>query len=121
MRAVLNPFRFKSFAIGLLINKVMRRAMPFLLIMLFASSLALAFEYPGLWALVVLQVGWYLLAGLHLVAARTNLPLPSRLCRGAAFAAYFVVGNVGTLLGVVDFLRGVRYVTWQPLKGTPRD
>lgn len=41
-RAVLNPYRFGGYAFGLLINKVLRRLLPFLLALLLVSNLALS-------------------------------------------------------------------------------
>jgi len=109
-RALLNPLRFGSFALQLLVNKVFRRLLPLFLVGLFLSSLALSFSRPWALGLLLGQVAFYLLAVAHAACARTPLAGP------AAVAWYFCLGNVGTLLGLGDFLRRRETIKWDPLK-----
>ncbi len=115
-RALLNPLRHGSFALQLFVNKVCRRLLPLFLALLLGTSLAILLLEPHApWARTVflLQLGFYGLALAHLVLARTRLPLLGTL---ASVAYYFCVGNLGTLLGLADFLRGREAVKWDPVK-----
>lgn len=112
-RQLLDPRRSGLFAISLGINKGLRRLLPIWLLLLLASNAVLA---PGSWlwsALLALQISAYGLAGLGAVAPR----FPGRLGSLSRKAFYFVLGNYGTLLGLLDFLRGRKVVRWDPDKG----
>ncbi len=114
MRALLNPLRFGLFSIGLLVNKVLRRLLPVLLLGLLASSIVLSLVHG--WAQMVAGS-----LGLLLLAALLHRAVPRRLLRGvfrklASFPYYFFLGNYGTLLGLLDFLRGRRIGKWDPVK-----
>jgi len=111
-RGLLNPLRHGSFSLQLLVNKVGRRLLPLFLALFLVTSFALAPSHPILWAVVALQLAFYGLALSHL-ALRTRL---ARLGRPASVAYYFCVGNLGTLLGLVDFLRGREAIKWDPIK-----
>jgi hypothetical protein len=114
-RALLDPRRHGAFALGLFVNKVLRRCLPLFLLALFGSSLVLALR-PGLgWArtALALQLAFYALALAHLPLARARIP---GLSAAAATAYYFCVGNLGTLLGLGDFVRGREAVKWEPRK-----
>ena len=116
MRTVLNPIKFRSFALGLFINKVLRRALPFFLIVLLVSSSLLALQFPLVWLLVGVQLLFYLLALIQLVANRFRIGLLPVIDRASALALYFCLGNAGTFLGVLDFVSGKRHEKWEPLK-----
>jgi cellulose synthase/poly-beta-1,6-N-acetylglucosamine synthase-like glycosyltransferase len=111
-RAVLDPFRYGSFAIGLFINKVLRRGLPLFLAGLLAGSLLLAVELPWAWWLVGGQaVAWAAALLALLVGHRL------RALRAATSAATLVcVGSWGTLLGLVDFLCQRSVTKWNPVK-----
>lgn len=116
-RALLNPLRHGFFSIQLLINKVCRRLLPVFLTGLLASSVALtcARVHPVADLALALQLAFYLLALAH--GALTRLPwrVPG-LGAAASAAYYFCVGNLGTLLGLADFLRGREAIKWDPIK-----
>jgi biofilm PGA synthesis N-glycosyltransferase PgaC len=114
MADLLSPFRHGVFAVGLLINKVVRRFLPVCLILLFVGSILLAFSYPPLLSLVALQVLFYGTALAYPILLRRP---GSRLGQAAALPFYFCVGNYGTLLGLLDFLRGRRVTGWDPAQG----
>lgn len=116
MRVLLNPFQFHGFAVGLFVNKVVRRALPFFQLVLLFSSLLLAFHFPLVGWLLALQLLFYLLALLHFIAIQVHLGLAPLIGRVTSFAFYFCLGSIGTLLGTVDFLTGRRYEKWEPLK-----
>ncbi len=105
-RGVLNPFRYGLFAFGLFVNKVLRRLLPLFLATLLATSAFLAPVHPWMRAVLAGQLALYGLALLHPILRR----------RVSGVCQYFCVGNVGTLLGLVDFLRRRETVRWEPLK-----
>jgi cellulose synthase/poly-beta-1,6-N-acetylglucosamine synthase-like glycosyltransferase len=114
MRRLLNPLRYGAFSIGLLVNKVFRRLLPVFLMLLLVSTAALAWE--RLWARVVLaaQLLFYGLALFHpLLRRASGLRV---LARAGGLAFYFCLGNLGTLLGLGDFLRRRETIKWDPLK-----
>jgi cellulose synthase/poly-beta-1,6-N-acetylglucosamine synthase-like glycosyltransferase len=115
-RAVLNPRHFGFYALGLFINKVLRRLLPVFLLLLYLSTGVLAPVKPWAAALFWLQSGFYLLALVGLL----GMQRPSAwrpMGRITSLASYFVLGNAGTLLGVIAFLRGRCVVKWDPVKG----
>lgn len=114
MKGLLNPLRYGSFSIGLWINKVGRRLVPVFLALLLLSSLALVPFRPWAWVALVAQLAFYGLALLHPLLSRWNA-LRS-LADATSVAFYFCLGNLGTLLGVGDFLRRRETVKWDPLK-----
>lgn len=115
LRRLLDPRCFGPFAVGLLVNKVLRRLLPVFLLVFFLASLNLA-PHSRLMALALAgQAGLALLALLHPALERT--PFAPRAARKASsLAAYFLLGNLGTLLGVSDFLSGRRAGRWDPVK-----
>ncbi|MEW5773295.1 MAG: glycosyltransferase [Thermodesulfobacteriota bacterium] len=115
LRRLLDPRRFGPFALGLAVNKVLRRLLPLFLLVFFLASLNLA-PHSSLMALALAgQAGLVLLALLHPVLER--LPAAPRAARKAAsLAAYFLLGNLGALLGTADFLTGRRAGRWDPRK-----
>jgi hypothetical protein len=54
MRELLNPFRYGAFAVGLLINKVLRRCTPVFMVLLALGSVGLAPRHG--WAAALLAV-----------------------------------------------------------------
>jgi cellulose synthase/poly-beta-1,6-N-acetylglucosamine synthase-like glycosyltransferase len=114
MRGLLNPLHYGAFSIGLLVNKVFRRLLPVFLALLLVSSAALAWERP--WARVVLaaQLLFYGLALFHPLLRRASGLRVLAPAGGLAF--YFCLGNLGTLLGLGDFLRRRETIKWDPLK-----
>jgi len=110
-RSLLNPLRHGFFAVQLLVNKVLRRCLPFFLLGLLVASGALSVtQLPARLALAA-QLAFYALALGHRLWAR----IPG-LGAAAGLAYYFCVGNLGTLLGMADFLRGRETIKWDPIK-----
>lgn len=110
MRELLNPFKFGFFSIRLFINKILRRFLPVFLIMLFLTSVYLAWDHPVFAILLSIQTVLYVFACSHLFLKDfTKLLLVIRL---SSLVYYFCIGNYGVLLGLYDFLRGVRVVKW---------
>lgn len=115
-RVLLNPFRFGFFSLELLANKIVRRLLPFCLILLLISTILLCFVHPFFVLVMVAQLSLYTLALSYPYMAR---PLPKAfepVQRAASTACYFCAGNLGTLLGVLDFLQGRKIDKWTPKK-----
>ena len=104
----LNPFRVGRFAFQLFFHKVLRWFVPFFLVGMLASSLALALEgsllYRGLFAL---QVGFYGVALLGFVPGARRL-------RVVYVPFYFCVVNAAAALGVLRLMLGSRIAVWNP-------
>lgn len=118
MRQLLNPLRYGWFSLALAINKVLRRMLPFCLLLLLSSSLVLAATVPWVVPVVIAQIALY---GLALVDRLTGGLGRRPLGRLASHAHFFVLGQYGTLLGVLDFLTGRRVVKWDPVKMDARE
>lgn len=117
-RGLLNPFRFGAFAIGLAINKVLRRLLPFALLLLLAGSLILSARFAWARVATLAQAAFWALAGIQ---ALVGGPRRRGIVSLAASVVFYVaVGQLGTLLGVVDFLRGRRVTRWEPIKSDGR-
>ena len=107
---VLNPFAHFFFAFQMFSHKLLRWLVPVWLLVVLAVNIPLATdEYYGI--LLALQMAFYGLAALGLL-------LPERLGRCWLFyvPAYFTATNLGTLLGLLSFLRGRRHRVWQPAR-----
>lgn len=113
-RALLNPFRSGFFAFSLTINKILRRLLPFFLLLILAGSLLLIPRHPVWWVLSLGQVLAYLLPLAHPLLNR--LPMPALARKGLSSWVYFVVGMAGSALGVLDALTGRRVSVWEPKK-----
>ena len=117
-RKLLNPKLYGWYSLSLFINKILRRCLPLMLIGLFFSSFFLALQSPLVFALLLLQAACYGTAMLYPFTKRYNpIGKSGRMIKKPiALAAYFVLGNYGTLLGLTDFLRGKRVEKWTPVK-----
>lgn len=115
-RVLFNPFTFGAYGPRLAINKILRRMLPLGLVLLLISSLALVhYHGPVFGAAAALQAAFYGLAVLS-PAMTGRRRIPARIRRLAAACFYACVGNAGMLLGICDFVRGRRCVTWTPRK-----
>ncbi len=114
MKGLLNPFRHGVFALGLLINKVLRRLIPLCLILLFTSTLFLSFFFPLMRALLIIQGVFYFSAFTYPVLCK--ITQSERFRHAASVPFYFCIGNYGTLLGLADFVLGRRISKWEPRK-----
>jgi hypothetical protein len=107
MRELLNPLRFGLFAIMLISHKLLRWLVPFFLVGLLASSVALRNEGLAYQLTLALQGACYLLALIGL-AFRNRRSLPALV----SVPFYFALVNVASAAGIVDAWRGKSYITW---------
>ena len=108
-RAVLNPFSSGFYAIQLWSHKLMRYMVPLCLIAIFISTAFLAPRSAFYAVLFVLQVCFYLAALVSSALEKVGLNV-----RYLALPQYFVITNLGWLIGFVKFLSGERYTRWEP-------
>lgn len=115
MKEMLNPLRYGYFSIRLIINKILRRMLPFFLILILFSSITLSSYNYFIKVFLYLQLGFYVLALSYWIVLR-HIPQLKAINRIPSLAFYFCLGNYGMLLGVFDFLRGKKIIKWEPLK-----
>ncbi len=118
MREIFNPFRYGAYSFQLFVNKVLRRFLPFFLILFFFSNMALAFSSRWALGLLILQIGIYTLSALFpfLEKIPYRHTLLRKLSKISSLSFYFCVGNFGTLMGFIDFLLGRKIERWEPIK-----
>jgi len=109
-KKLLNPFRFGFYALELFTHKVLRRMVPFILLVLFVSSLALRSEALIYFAAAAAQSLFYVLACLgyvlrsHQVGRQKFLYIPFFYC----------LANYAALLAFLKVLQGQQIERWQP-------
>lgn len=110
-RDLLNPFQKPVFAYELWSHKVLRWLSPVLLIVVLVGNVGLVvLTDPLLYQLTLVgQVGFYLLAGMGLIADRLGADDP--VITHVPF--YFLHSTYGMLLGLLNFLRGRNIVVWE--------
>jgi hypothetical protein len=110
-RAMMNPFRSGFYAVQLLSHKVMRYAVPHLLITMLVASAILAPGSRFYLIVLTLQLGCYLSAFAAWALDRAGVR--NRLL---ALPQYFLLANVASLIACYQFLRGERYARWEPIR-----
>ncbi|MDQ2936449.1 MAG: glycosyltransferase family 2 protein [Acidobacteriota bacterium] len=110
-RAMMNPFRSGFYAVQLLSHKVMRYAVPHLLITMLVASAILAPGSRFYLIVLTLQLGCYLSAFVAWALDRAGVR--NRLL---ALPQYFLLTNVASLIACYQFLRGERYARWEPIR-----
>lgn len=111
-RAIMNPFRGGFYAVQLLSHKVLRYLVPLFLIVIFVSSLVLAFG-SWLYSVVFVAQAIFYLAALCGWAFERGGRGQNRLL---ALPHYFVLANLAALIAFYKFLRGERYARWEPIQ-----
>lgn len=110
-RAMLNPFRSGFYAVQLISHKVMRYLIPLFLIAILAASVYLAPRSLFYMAALAAQLCCYGAALLAWLLERVGLH--SRLL---AIPQYFVLANVASLIAFYKFVRGEKFVRWEPIR-----
>ena len=108
-RSLLDPFRYGLFSFELFSHKLMRWLVPFLLLAMLGSSLALARGSVWYAAVLVLQLAFYALA---LAAFSNSRALGSLL--PVKISVYFTTVNLATLSAWLKFVAGARQELWSP-------
>jgi cellulose synthase/poly-beta-1,6-N-acetylglucosamine synthase-like glycosyltransferase len=106
---LLKPWKYPWIAFQLFSHKVLRWMVPMLLLLLLVSSAAL-YRQPYFRVFLILQLCFYALALLQLI-----VPM-HRWWKPLGVPLYFCTLNAAAALGVVELLRGKKYVVWQPVR-----
>lgn len=112
-RDMLNPFRSGFYAIELISHKLLRYAVPLILMTLVIANSLLAASSPFYLATLVLQSSFYALAFAGWLIERSGRP--SGLL---AMPLYFTLANFASAVGFYKFLRGEKYERWEPIRHT---
>ena len=110
-RDMLNPLKSGFFAIELISHKVLRYAVPFILLTLFISSVFLSASYTFYAVALMIQVLFYLLAAAGWVMERSGKRVGL-----LAMPLYFVLANLASAAAFYQFLRGETYTRWDPIR-----
>lgn len=111
VKQLLNPFRYGWFSFQLLSHKLLRWLTAFVLILLLISS-TVVFWDTRRWGYGVLLAGQLLGYSAGVVGLILER---SRICpRWLSLAAYFLVVNVASILGVITGVLGKKITVWEP-------
>jgi glycosyltransferase involved in cell wall biosynthesis len=110
VRQVLNPLRFGWFAVGLWVNKIGRRLLPFFCLALATGLFVLLGTERGL----PVAAGMLLLATIYGLAAA--LTRSAKLNKPIRLLLYIMAGFIGTAWAVIGFICGRRISSWEPKK-----
>lgn len=117
MRELLNPCRYGVFSLCLFINKVVRRLLPFFFVLLLGATGLLAVRSRPARLFLLAQVLCWCLPVFCLIPRRWRERLKG-LGKIPALALFFLLGNIGTALGVLDFLAGKSSAKWDVKQST---
>jgi cellulose synthase/poly-beta-1,6-N-acetylglucosamine synthase-like glycosyltransferase len=115
-RRMLNPLTSGFYAVELLSHKVMRYLVPLFLMVILGTCAALATGSIFFTIVLASQILFYGAAVLSALLERSGLHI-----RLLAIPQYFVLGNLASVIAFYQFLRGERYIRWDPIRtsGTP--
>lgn len=109
-RRLLNPARYGFYALILFSHKVLRRLVPFFLLVLLAASWLVHARHGFYLFAAVAQTLFYALAGLGYALRRRRL---GRL-KFFYVPFFYCLANAAALLAIIKLLRGNRIEFWQP-------
>lgn len=115
-RAMLNPLRGGFYSIQLLSHKVLRYAIPVILIVLLISSAFLATTSVFFTLVLILQVCFYVLGLVGWLLSTAGVQ--NRLL---VFPYYLLLTNLAAVLAFLKFVRGERYARWDPIRDPNMD
>lgn len=108
--SLINPFRYGLFAWQLVSHKLCRWLVPFAMLLLLGSNIALLNDSRAYQAAFVAQILFYGVASTGIVSQRmrqhTVMKIPS----------FFVLVNLSILTAWYRYLRGQRVMLWEPSK-----
>jgi cellulose synthase/poly-beta-1,6-N-acetylglucosamine synthase-like glycosyltransferase len=106
---LLKPWKYPWIAFQLFSHKVLRWMVPLLLLVVLILS-AVLMKQPYFRLFLALQLSFYGLALLQLL-----IPM-HRWWKPLGVPLYFCTLNAAAALGIVELLRGKKYVVWQPVR-----
>lgn len=107
-RELLNPFKFKLYAIALISHKVIRRLSPLFLIPLLISNFFIKDIHAIYTASLHLQLISYAIAIIGILDSNGRLPKVFKI------AGYILITIVGMFVGCWQFVTGKKYSLWNP-------
>lgn len=109
-RDMLNPLNAGFFAVQLLSHKLLRYAVPLFLVIMLATSVALAGSifYASIFAL---QCLFYFVALGDWAIQKWGVDL-----KIASVPRYFCLANIASVAGFYMFLKGERFARWEPIR-----
>jgi cellulose synthase/poly-beta-1,6-N-acetylglucosamine synthase-like glycosyltransferase len=110
MRELLNPFRYKFYAIQLFSHKILRYLEVFPLILLFLASLLLWNVSPFYQLAAVMQILFYMLAVSGLLMGNTRFGRMKFL----TIPFYFCMVNAASLVAILKVMGGHQVKHWEP-------
>lgn len=110
-RDMMNPLKRGFFAVELISHKLLRYAVPLVLIVLLASNALLAMGSAFYSLTLLIQMTFYLMAFGGWITERTGQRLTV-----LAMPLYFVLANVASMVAFYKFLRGERLARWEPIR-----
>lgn len=110
-RDMMNPFRSGFFAVELISHKLLRYAVPFVLLVAYAACAVLAAQSPFYVLIFALQTGFYVSALLGWLIERSG-----RKSSLLAMPLYFTLANLASVLAFYKFLKGEKYARWEPIR-----
>jgi cellulose synthase/poly-beta-1,6-N-acetylglucosamine synthase-like glycosyltransferase len=112
-RDMLNPMTSGFFAVELISHKVLRYAVPFILLAIFATSAMLARPSFFYTSVLVTQILFYFFALTGWLMERAG-----KRVHLFAMPLYFVLANLASVYAFYKFLRGETYTHWEPIRET---
>ena len=110
---MMNPLRSGFYAVELISHKVLRYAVPFILLALLIANVLLAASSIFFSIILAAQVLFYLMALIGWVLERIGVRLTVLV-----IPLYFVLANLASVIAFYKFLRGERFSTWEPIRDT---
>jgi cellulose synthase/poly-beta-1,6-N-acetylglucosamine synthase-like glycosyltransferase len=109
---ILKPWKFSWVSFQLFSHKILRWLVPFFLLLIFASNLAIVFLNPRSFYLfpLLLQTAFYSWALLSMA-----VPL-RRWGKVLGVPLYFCILNGAALCSLIEVVRGRKYVTWETVR-----
>lgn len=112
-RDMLNPLKSGFFAVEMVSHKVLRYAVPFILLALFTSNIILSGSSVFYASALTVQILFYVMAFVGWMLERMGKRMSL-----LAMPLYFVLANLASFLGFYKFLRGETYTRWEPIRQT---
>lgn len=110
-RDMLNPLKSGFFAVELISHKVLRYAVPQILLVMLITGGIILNQSPFYFAEFAVQVLFYSLA-----AAGWALERAGKRLSLLAMPLYFVLANFASVVAFYRFVRGERVSTWEPIR-----
>jgi len=114
MSELLNPAGYGLYSLGLLINQLIKSFLPIFLILLLFTSFILSWHSDVFLIILIPQIIFCLMA-MSYSEVKDPPKSPSRVRGTISLAFYFCLKQFGTLMGLIDFIRGRKITEWKPL------